>query len=374
MTRPSTAGDACFFRQSGPHSLAEIAQVAGAVVDPAWEGRMLEGVAPLQSAGANQVSFLDNRKYITALAETRAAAVMVHPDMLRHVPIGCVPLATSEPYLGWARVVALFHPLPDLVASRHPSALVDPTADVHPSAEIAANVVIGRRASIGADTEIGVGTVIGDGVAIGRFCRIGAHCSISHAIIGDRVMTAPGVRIGQEGFGFATTMEATGPRYLTVPQVGRVLIEDDVEIGANTTIDRGSAQDTVVGAGSRIDNLVQIAHNVRLGRGCVIVAQVGISGSTVLEDFVVVAGQVGFAGHVHVGRGARIGGKAGVMGDVPAGADYVGSPAQPAKQFFREHAILRKIAGERLASRAEAAMASAPGDPAAGPAKEMGSD
>jgi UDP-3-O-[3-hydroxymyristoyl] glucosamine N-acyltransferase len=170
--------------------------------------------------------------------------------------------------------------------------------------------------------------------------RRGAHASLSHTVLGTRVYVYSGARIGQEGFSFASTK--TG--FLTVPHLGRVVLEDDVEVGANTTIDRGSTGDTVIGAGSRLDNLVQIGHNVRLGRCCVIVAQVGIAGSTVLEDFVQVGGQAAMAGHLRVGNGARIGAQAGVMSDVPAGAALVGSPAQPRQQFFRQVAILKRLA------------------------------
>jgi UDP-3-O-[3-hydroxymyristoyl] glucosamine N-acyltransferase len=180
--------------------------------------------------------------------------------------------------------------------------------------------------------------VIGDGVEIGRDVRIGPHASLSHTLIGDRVYIYPGARIGQDGFGFAITPQG----FHTVPQLGRVLIQDDVEIGANTTVDRGTLEDTVIGAGSRIDNLVQIAHNVRIGRACVIVAQVGISGSTVLEDQVVLAGQAGIAGHLRIGTGSRIGAKAGVMADVPPRSDLVGAPAQPVKTFFKEVATIRR--------------------------------
>ncbi|MGH7209843.1 MAG: UDP-3-O-(3-hydroxymyristoyl)glucosamine N-acyltransferase, partial [Acetobacteraceae bacterium] len=175
------------------------------------------------------------------------------------------------------------------------------------------------------------------------------HASVSHALLGRRVQIGAGARIGHEGFGFAAAAEG----FVTVPQVGRAILEDDVHIGANSTIDRGSAQDTVIGAGSRLDNLVQIGHNVRLGRCCVIVAQAGISGSTVLEDFVTVAGQAGLVGHLHVGQGARIGAQAGVMADVDARAKVLGSPAGPARTFFRQVAVLRRLARQGRSEREE---------------------
>ena len=213
-------------------------------------------------------------------------------------------------------------------------------AEIDPSAEIGPLAVIGAGARIGPRCRIAPLALLGPGVVLGADCRIGAQASVTHALLGARVYVYPGARIGQEGFGFATTAQG----FVTVPQLGRVILEDDVEIGANSTVDRGSAQDTVIGAGSRLDNLVQIGHNVRLGRCCVVVSQAGISGSTVLEDFVQIAGQAGLTGHLHIGRQARIGAQAGVMADVAAGADVVGSPAEPVREFFRAVAAVRRLA------------------------------
>jgi UDP-3-O-[3-hydroxymyristoyl] glucosamine N-acyltransferase len=210
---------------------------------------------------------------------------------------------------------------------------------VDASAEIGAYVVVEARAEIGAGCRVGSFVSIGAGVTVGRDCRIGAHASLSHALIGSRVYIYPGARIGQEGFSFA----ATEAGFLSIPQLGRVIVEDDVEIGANTTIDRGSTRDTIIGAGTRIDNLVQIGHNVQLGRCCVIVAQVGIAGSTILEDFVQIGGQAAMAGHLRIGQGSHIGAQAGVICDVPAGSVLLGSPAQPRKEFFRQVATLKRM-------------------------------
>lgn len=341
------AGDPRFFERSGPHTLDAVMRAAGGVVD-GRDTLVLDGVAPLQTAGPNQVSFLDNRQYLGLLAATRAGAVIIHPDLAARVPAGTVAVATSEPYLAWAHVAALFHPAPPLRPGIHAAAVVEPGAVVDPSSEIGACAVIGTGADIGPNCRIGSGAVIGPGVSMGAGCRIGSLASLSHALLGARVYVYPGARIGQEGFGFATT--AAG--FVTVPQLGRVILEDDVEIGANSTIDRGSTQDTIIGAGSRLDNLVQIGHNVRLGRCCVVVSQAGISGSTVLEDFVVVAAQAGLTGHLHIGLKARIGAQAGVMRDVPAGSDVVGSPALPVREYFRNVAVLRKLAQRRPAGEA----------------------
>jgi UDP-3-O-[3-hydroxymyristoyl] glucosamine N-acyltransferase len=341
MAEPVTAGDLRFFARSGPHRLAAIAAACG--IDAATDDRLLHGVAPLQSAGPEHISFLDNRRYAAALSRTLAGAVIVHPDLAERVPPTASALITPEPYVAWARAAALFHPMPPLRSGVHPSAVIDPSAAVHASAEIGPLAVVAAGAEIGANCRVGTGAVIGDGVVLGPDCRVGAHASISHAMLGARVYVYPGARIGQEGFGFAIT--AAG--FVTVPQLGRVIIGDDVEVGANATVDRGSAQDTVIGAGSRLDNLVQIGHNVRLGRCCVVAALAGISGSTVLEDFVMVGGQVGIAGHVCVGRRARLGAQAGIISDVAAGAEVVGSPAMPLREFFRSVAVLRKLAVKR---------------------------
>jgi UDP-3-O-[3-hydroxymyristoyl] glucosamine N-acyltransferase len=358
MDTAATAGDPRFFARTGPHPVAVVATTCGAAAPDS--ALVLLGVAPLQSAGPEQVSFLDNRRYLPALHATRAGAVIVHPDLAAKVPATTVALITPEPYLGWAKVAALFHPLPAARAGIHPSAVVEQGAEIDATAEVGPFVVVGAGARIGPGCRIGAGAVIGGGVVLGANCRVGSHASISHAILGARVYIYPGARIGQEGFGFAITDRG----FVTVPQLGRVLIEDDVEVGANSTIDRGSAQDTVIGAGSRLDNLVQIGHNVRLGRCCVIVSQAGISGSTVLEDFVMVGGQGGLTGHLHIGHKARIGAQAGVMADVAAGTEVVGSPAMPVRDFFRQVAVIRRLVAERRSR--PAGDGGTPGDQATG--------
>jgi UDP-3-O-[3-hydroxymyristoyl] glucosamine N-acyltransferase len=337
--------DPRFFQCTGPHRLDALAAAARAecVAPDNVAAREFAGIAPLQTAGGGEISFLDRRKFLPALRATQAGAVIVHPDLRAEVPAGTAALLTPKPHEGWARVAALFHPLPPAVAGVHPSAVVDPAAVVDPSAEVGALAVIGAGAEIGPRCRIGPHAVIGPGVVLGADCRIGAHASVSHALLGARVYVYPGARIGQEGYGFAIT--AAG--FLGIPQVGRVLLGDDVEVGANSTVDRGSLDDTVIGAGSRLDNLVQIGHNVRVGRACAIVAQVGIAGSAVIEDFVMIGGQAGVAGHLRIGAGARVGAQAGVMADVPAGAEYAGSPAQPARDAFRQIAALRRLAGGR---------------------------
>jgi UDP-3-O-[3-hydroxymyristoyl] glucosamine N-acyltransferase len=209
--------------------------------------------------------------------------------------------------------------------------------------EVSAGAVVEARAELGARVFVGPNAVVGEGAAIGDDTAIGANASLSHCLVGKRVVIYPGARIGQPGFGFA--MGSKG--FTKVPQLGRVIVEDDVEVGANSTIDRGAGPDTVIGAGTMIDNQVQIGHNVRLGRHCVVIAQAGVAGSTRIEDGVVLAAQAGLIGHLSVGKGARIGAQAGVMRDVPAGETVMGSPAMPVKQFFREVATLQRLARDK---------------------------
>jgi UDP-3-O-[3-hydroxymyristoyl] glucosamine N-acyltransferase len=342
LTIAPLLGDPRFFIGAGPFSLAELEAACGGTAEraEALGGRQLHGVAPLQEATPDRVAVLHNPRYAGAAELTKAGVVIVRAEMAARLPASCVPLVVAEPHEAWARIARLFHPVAPVRPGVHPRAVIDPTATVDAAAEIGANAVIGARVEIAAGCQIGPNAVIGDGVIIGPDCRIGALASVSHAILGARVYVYPGARVGQEGFGFAMTKSG----FVTVPQLGRVILHDDVEIGSNTTIDRGASHDTVIGAGSRIDNLIQIGHNVQLGRNCVMAAQSGISGSTILGDFVQIGAQAGLTGHISVGIGARIGAQAGVMSDVAAGADVVGSPALPMREFFRNVAVLRRLA------------------------------
>lgn len=314
--------DLRFHDRSGPYSLARISSASECVLaDLTHSERIITDVAPLDAAGPNDLSFLDNPKYKEQFRVSKAGACIVSRDMAAEAPKGMMVLVSDTPYRSYAMAATLFYPqLP-------PSPGISKLASIDPSAIIGEGCTVEPFA------------VIGRGVTLGKDCWIGAHATLSHCMLGERVRVHTGARIGQDGFGFALGPEGPMP----LPQLGRVVIGDFVNIGANTTIDRGAGPDTVIGMGTVIDNLVQIAHNVRIGRGCVITAQVGISGSTTLEDFVVMGGQSGAAGHLAIGTGARIGAKSGVTKNVPAGADWIGFPARPGQQYWREQASIKKL-------------------------------
>ena len=339
--------DPVFFTRTASPTLAEIAAWTGAkLIDAALAERRIEGLAALDRAGPRDLVFLDNPRYAPSLASTRAAACLVSARFADKAPAATVALVTPDPYRAFAVVAARLYPQAVRLHSVFAESGVSPDCRVHPEARLEAGVtidpgaVIGKGAEIGSGTIIGANCVIGDNVRIGRDCAIGPGVGITNALIGNRVIIHGGARLGQDGFGFAM-----GPRgHLKVPQIGRVIIQDDVEIGANTCIDRGANRDTIVGEGTKIDNLVQIGHNVVIGRHCVIVAQVGISGSCTLEDFVVIGGQGGVAGHLKLGMGAQLAAQSGLMKDMPPGARWAGNPAKPGKAHFREVATLSKLA------------------------------
>ncbi len=338
----SILGDPRFFERAGPFDLPALLATAGGTVERAGAlgGRLLTGVAALQSAHPQEVAVLHNPRYAPAAEQTRAGLVIVGESLAGRVPEASAALVVADPHEAWARIGGLFHPPPHAEPGIHPTAVVHATATVDASAEVGAYAVVGARAEIGAHCQIGPHAVIGAGVVMGAACRVGPAASISHALLGARVNVCAGARVGQEGFGFAITKAG----FVSVPQLGRAILHDDVEVGANSTVDRGASHDTVIGQGSRIDNLIQIGHNTQMGRNCVMAAQSGLAGSCTLEDFVQIGAQAGLAGHLRIGAGARIGAQAGVMSDVAAGADVIGSPALPLREFFRNVAVLRRLA------------------------------
>jgi UDP-3-O-[3-hydroxymyristoyl] glucosamine N-acyltransferase len=333
-----------FFTTAGPFTLAEVAEATRSEIrgDDDAKARTVEGVQPLGEASARHLSFFDNRKYLPQLLATEAGACLVSAQFADRVPAHTVALVTKGPYRAFAQALALFYPegMRCKAAEAGANERISPSAVIEDGAEIEPGAIIGPEARIGSGTRIAAGAVIGYRVTIGRGCYIGPLTSVMHALVGDRVILHAGVRIGQDGFGFAMS----GQGHLKVPQIGRVIIQDDVEIGANSTVDRGALKDTIIGEGTKIDNLVQIGHNVVIGRHCVIVGQVGIAGSAELGDHVVMGGQSGLVGHIKVGNGAQIAGGSHAKDDVPPGAVLAGTPARPFKQWAREVAAVTRLA------------------------------
>lgn len=333
-----------FFERAAPIPLHALAGRLGAQLaqggDPC---ALIHDVKPLSGAGRGELTFLDNRKYLPQLGATRASACLVAPAFAGRVPEATAALLVEAPYRAFARVLALFYPdagapKAALAASGDPP--VHPTAKLEPDVRVEPGAIVGREAQIGRGTTVAAGAVVGYRVTVGRGCYIGPGASVTHALVGDRVILHAGVRIGQDGFGFAM-----GPKgHLKVPQVGRVIIQDEVEIGANSCVDRGALSDTVIGEGTKIDNLVQIGHNAVVGRHCVIVAFVGIAGSAELGDFVLMGGQSGVVGHIRIGAGAQIAGWSHVTHNVPAGTRMGGTPAVPLLEYGRQIAALKRLA------------------------------
>ena len=333
--------DPRFFRASGPFTVAEVAALTGAaIVGENGEGeRVLTDVAPLEVAESHHLSFLANHRYLDAFRVSRAGAVLVHPKAISAAPDGVVLLTSADPYMAFARASRAFYPPMPPQTGVSANAAIDPSAQIGADVSIGHFAVIEAGACIGARSVVGPHSVIGAGVVIGEDCVIGANVTISYSLMGNRVTIFAGARIGQDGFGFASDRSG----HLRIPQLGRVIIGDDVEVGANTTIDRGAGPDTVIGAGAMIDNLVQIGHNTVIGRGCVIVAQAGMAGSTRLGDFVMLGGQVGIAGHLTIAPGTKIAAKSGVMRDIPDPAVVGGIPAVPMTQWLRQVATVARL-------------------------------
>ena len=342
--------DPVFFEPARRLTVEEAAQAVGAVLaDAALGGIVIQSVAPVFDAVPGSICFVEGKANAQQISSTRASAVICKAEFAPLARPGVAVLIAERPQAAFAAVVAML--LPGSIgpsgatgeAGIAPGAHVAATATIEAGATVEAGAVIGAGAAVGSGTVICANAVIGANCQVGRDCHIGPNASVLHALIGNRVTIHGGVRIGQDGFGFFAG--PTGPAKM--PQVGRVVVQDDVEIGANSTIDRGALGDTVIGETTKIDNMVHIAHNVRVGRGCLIAGQCGISGSVTIGNYVMLGGRVGIKDHVSIGDGAQIAAGSGLMFDVPAGTKWAGSPAFPVREHFRQVATLKALAADR---------------------------
>jgi UDP-3-O-[3-hydroxymyristoyl] glucosamine N-acyltransferase len=328
--------DARFFESLAPIQVSDLAARTGGEVVRGSE-RMIASVAPLAVAGPSALAFLGDRKFLAQLGQTRAGCVVVPASAVDAAPADAAVIVSREAQAVWARASGMLHRPHDLAQASPSDVREDDSVRLEPG------VVIGQGARIGRGSRIGANTVIGPGVQIGRDCVVGTNASIAFALIGDRVKIFSGVRIGEAGFGAAGS--SAGP--VDVPQLGRVIVQDGVTIGANTCIDRGAFDDTVIGENTKIDNLVMIGHNCVLGRNVLMAGQTGLSGSVTVADAVMFGGKAGVGDHLTIGTGARVAAGAGVLADIPAGETWSGYPAKPIRQFLRETVWLSKQAGRK---------------------------
>jgi UDP-3-O-[3-hydroxymyristoyl] glucosamine N-acyltransferase len=319
-----------------PFTAAEIAkQLQGEVIGDA--GATLKGFAPADSAKPGDLTFAENEDYFARAEQSAATAIIADK---RFSSAKKILIRVPNARVAFAKALALFFPEQKFAAGIHPTAVVKPTAKIDPTAHVGPHCVVGERVKIGANAVLQGGNFIGDDSTLGEDVNLFPNVTLyPRTEIGNRVRIHAGAVIGSDGFGYVLD----GGVHRKVPQIGNVIIGDDVEIGANVTIDRGALGSTVIGKGTKIDNLVQIAHNVEIGEHCIVIAQAGISGSTKLGKYVILAGQVGLAGHLKIGNQVTVAAQSGVMHDIPDGGKWFGYPAQPDKEFKRQIIAQRKL-------------------------------
>jgi UDP-3-O-[3-hydroxymyristoyl] glucosamine N-acyltransferase len=332
--------DPRFYDNRGPFRVSELCARAGLVCPPGVDGdALVYDVAGLAQAGSPHLSFYDGNRNRAEFLATKAGWCLVGTKLRETVPERTVALTAPSVGRAFAAIAAWFYPEHELDI-RAQEMLLHPSAHIGRDVVLAPGVVVGPHAEIGDGSHIGAYSVIGRGVTVGRGTLIGAQTSIAFAHVGDDVLIQSGARIGASGFGFSSGPDG----HVKIPQLGRVILQDRVEVGANSTIDRGALGDTVIGEGTKIDNLVQIGHNAVTGRHCILAGQSGTSGSVVLGDFVIVGGGVGIADHVRIGDRARLAGLSGVAYDLEGGRDYGGIPARPIREWHKEGALIAKLA------------------------------
>lgn len=331
--------DTRFYNHSGKKTISEIAKICNAdIVTPGIENEEINDINTMTAAQKGEICFFYDRKKKAAGAEIKASACVTTPELAQFVAQNVIILTTADPKLAYLKLNEAMYSEKKPQPKISPMAYIDSTAEIGEGCSISPYAVIGANVKIGKNTVVEPFAVVEQGCTIGDNCRLGAHCYIAYSIIGNNCYIYNGARIGQDGFGFETINGV----HKRIPQLGRVIIGNDVEVGSCSCIDRGALGDTVIGDGCRIDNLVQIAHNDKLGRGCIIVSQTGIAGSCNFGDYVVCGGQTGFADHLNVGSGAQVGAQSGVMRDIEAGSIVMGSPCVPFKDFMRQVSFIQK--------------------------------
>jgi UDP-3-O-[3-hydroxymyristoyl] glucosamine N-acyltransferase len=333
--------DIRFHRSSGPAPLGVLldAWASSFTLDAETAAFLIAGAAELPVAGPEHVALAASKAYIDELRHTSAGVVLVTADLKDAVPLSAIPLVAERPHDIFADLLDRLYPASTFGVLGGFEHDADSAPVLEPGVQLGPHVVLGGGVEIGRSTTIGANTVIGPGVTIGRNCHIASNVTIDCAYLGNDVIIHSGARIGSEGFGWLDL----GKSNRKVPQLGRVIIQDGVEIGANTAIDRGALGDTTIGQGTKIDNLVQIGHNCRIGRNCLIAAQSGLAGTTTLEDGVIMGGNAASSGHLTVGAGSIVRARAAVSKDWPPGSDIAGVPAQSTKDWWRELATLRRM-------------------------------